>query len=110
MAPKMHNSINETAKAKARTVAEAKKKGAEEEKKLLVLQQCLRNIRKAKLDENNWPYYWDKMREWSKSKNTRNITVARIKSYLNAPIIDNFKTLKEEAVKFLVSRYCNDKI
>ena len=36
--------------------------------------------------------------------------VARIKSYLNAPIIDNFGTLKEEAVKFLVSRYHDGKI
>ena len=36
--------------------------------------------------------------------------LARIKSYLNAPIVDNFGTLKEEATKFLVSRYHDDKI
>ena len=36
--------------------------------------------------------------------------VARIKSYMNAPIIDNFGTLKEEVVKILVSRYHDGKI
>ena len=36
--------------------------------------------------------------------------MAQIKYYLNAPIIDNFKTLKEEAVKFLMSWYHDDKI
>ena len=50
------------------------------------------------------------MREWSKSENSRNITTTRIKSYLNALITDNFETLKEEAVKFLVSRYHDNKI
>ena len=44
------------------------------------------------------------MKEWAKSENARNITMARIKLYLNAPIINSFRTLKEEAVKFLVSR------
>ena len=37
MAPKMHGSINDAAKAKARATVEAKKKVAEEEKKLSVL-------------------------------------------------------------------------
>lgn len=106
----MWGSINDIAKAKAGAVAKAKKKATEEENKLSVLQQCLSKIRKAKLDEHNWLKYWDEMREWSKSENARNIMVARIKSYLNAPIIDNFRTLKEEAVKFLVSRYHYDKI
>ena len=50
------------------------------------------------------------MKEWAKSENTKNITVARIKSYLNAPIIDSFRTLKEEAVKFPVSWYHDGKI
>ena len=36
--------------------------------------------------------------------------MVRIKSYLNAPIVDNFGTLKEEATKFLVSRYHDGKI
>ena len=50
------------------------------------------------------------MKEWVKSENARNITATKIKSYLNAPIIDNFGTLKEEAVKFLVSQYHTRKI
>ena len=50
------------------------------------------------------------MKEWEKSENERNIMVARIKSYLNAPIIDSFGALKEEVVKFLVSRYYDGKI
>ena len=50
------------------------------------------------------------MKEWEKSENARNVTATKIKSYLNAPIIDNFGTLKEEAVKFLVSRYHDGKI
>ena len=110
MAPKMRGSINVRAKDKARVAAEAKKKVAEEEKKLSVLQQRLSKIRKAKLDEHNWPKYWAEMRECSKSENARNITIARIKSYLNAPIIDNFGTLKEEVMKFLVSQYHDGKI
>ena len=110
MAPKMHRSINDATKAKFCTAAEAKKKAAEEEKKLSTVQQRLSKIRKANLDEHNWPKYWDEMREWLKSKNAINITAAWIKSYLNAPIIDNFETLKEETVKFLVSRYHKGKI
>ena len=43
------------------------------------------------------------LKEWAKRENAKSITEARIKSYLNAPIIDSFGTLKEEAVKFLVS-------
>lgn len=50
------------------------------------------------------------MKEWAKSENARNIIVARIKSYLNVPIIDSFRTLKEEVVKFQVSRYHERKI
>ena len=103
MAPKMHRSINDAAKAKAQAIAEVKKKATEEEKKLSVLQHHLRKIRKAKLDEHNWPKHWVEMRDWSKSDNTRNITMARIKSYLNVPIIYNFRTLKEGATKFLMS-------
>lgn len=64
----------------------------------------------AKLDEHNWPKYWAEMRDWSKLDNARNITTTWIKSYLNAPIIDNFRTLKEEVAKFLVSRYHDGKI
>ena len=50
------------------------------------------------------------MKVWSKSDNARNIMTAQIKCYLNAPIVDNFRTLKEEAMKFLMSRYHDDKI
>ena len=77
---------------------------------MFALQQCLSKIRKEKLDERNWPKYWVEMKEWEKSKNARNIMTSRIKSYLSAPIIDNFGTLKEEVVKFLVSRYHDGKI
>lgn len=110
MALKMRGSINDPSKAKSRVAMEAKRKAVEEEKKLSTLQQCLSKIRKARLDEHNWPKYWIEMKEWEKSENARNITVAKIKSYLNAPIIDNFGTLKEEAVKFLVSSYHDGKI
>jgi hypothetical protein len=79
-------------------------------RKLSALQQRLSKIKKAKLDEHNWPKYWAEIREWSKSEGTRNITLARIKSYLNAPIVDNFGTLKEETTKFLVSQYHDDNI
>lgn len=99
----MRGNINDIAKAKARAAAEAKKKLVEEEKKLSVLQQHLSKIRKSKLDEHNWPKYWVKLKEWAKSENARNIMTTMIKSYLNAPIIDSFGTLKEEAVKLLVS-------
>ena len=37
MAPKMHTSVNEAAKAKGRATTEAKKKAVEEEKKLSAL-------------------------------------------------------------------------
>jgi valyl-tRNA synthetase len=109
MALKMRGSINNAAKAKDRVVAEAKKKATEEEKKMSVLQQLVNKIRKVKLDEHNWPKYWVKLREWEKSENAGNM-IARIKSYLNAPIIDNFGTLKEEESKSLVSRYHDGEI
>ena len=95
MAPKMRGSINDEAKAKSCAVEEAKRKVAEEEKKLSVLQQRLSKIRKEKLGEHNWPKYWVEMKEWEKSEYARNIMATRIKSYLKAPIIDNFGTLKE---------------
>lgn len=50
------------------------------------------------------------MKDWVKREITTNITATRIKSYLNAPIVDNFGTLKEEVVKLLVSRYHDGKI
>ena len=95
--------VNDAAKAKARAIAKVKNKATEEEKKLSALQQCLRKIKKAKLDEHNWPKYWAEIRDWSKLEGARNIMLAQIKSYLNAPIIDNFGALKEEASKFLVN-------
>ena len=45
-----------------------------------------------------------------KREGAKNLSAARIKTYLNAPIIDNFRNLKEEVAKFLVSRYHNGKI
>ena len=69
MAPKMRGSLNDVAKAKACAVVEAKKKVVEEEKKMSSLQQWLNRIRKAKLDEHNWPKHWSKLREWRKSEN-----------------------------------------
>ena len=106
----MRGSINDATKANTRIVAKAKKKVVEEEKKMSALQKCLNRIRKAKLDEHNWPKNWVEMREWAKSENAWNITATRIKSYLNAPIIGNFRTLKEEAAKFIISRYHDEKI
>ena len=50
------------------------------------------------------------MRDWAKCDNARNVTTTRIKSYLNAPIVDNFGSLKEEVVKFIVSWYHDGKI
>lgn len=50
------------------------------------------------------------MKDWAKSENARNVTTTRIKSYLNEPIVDNFGTLKKEAIKFLVSWYHDGKI
>ena len=63
MAPKMRWSVNDTAKSKAWAAAEAKKKAAEEEKKLSALQQHLSKIKKATLDEYNWPKYWAEIRD-----------------------------------------------
>ena len=63
----------------------------------------------AKLNKHNWPKHWAKLREWGKREGTWNLATARIKSYLNAPNIDNFRNLKEEVAKFLVSRYHDGK-
>ena len=57
MEPKMRGSVNDAVKAKAWATAKAKKKATEEEKKLSTLQQRLSKIKKAKLDEHNWPKY-----------------------------------------------------
>ena len=50
------------------------------------------------------------LREWGKSEGARNLSIARIKTYLIAPIIDNFNNFKEEATKFLVSKYHDEKM
>ena len=63
----MRGSINDVAKAKAQAIAEAKKKVVKEEKKMFALQHHLNRIRKAKLDEHNWPKHWVEFREWEKS-------------------------------------------
>jgi len=55
MASKMRGSLNDVVKAKARAAVKAKKKAVEKEKKMYALQQHLNRIRKAKLDEHNWP-------------------------------------------------------
>ena len=94
MPPKMRSIINDTAKAKARAVVEGKKKVVEEEKKMYALQQRLNRIRKSNRDEQNWTKHWVESREWGKRKNPLNFTTTRIKSYLNAPIIENFGSLK----------------
>ena len=110
MAPKMRDNLNDAAKSKARVAVEAKKNVSDDEKKMSYLQQWINRIRKAKLDKHNWPKNWAKLREWGKSEGTQNFTIAIIKSYLNAPIIDNFGNLKEEIAKFLDSRYHEGKI
>ena len=69
MAPKMRGSINKVAKAKACAAVEAKKKVVEEEKKMYAMKQHLHRIRKAKIDEHNWPKHWVELREWEKSEN-----------------------------------------
>ena len=51
----MRGSLNDVVKAKARAAVKAKKKAVEKEKKMYALQQHLNRIRKAKLDEHNWP-------------------------------------------------------
>lgn len=110
MAPKMRGSVLDTAKALAQATAKAQKKATENEKKMSSLQQGLNRIRKAKLDEHSWPKHWVELKEWAKSEGARNLSTARTKTYLNAPIIDNFNNLKEEAAKFLISRYHDGKI
>lgn len=74
------------------------------------LQQRLNRIKKYNLDEHNWLKHWAELREWGKSEGARNLSTTRIKTYFNAPIIDNIDNLKEEATKFLVSRYHDGKI
>lgn len=106
----MRGRVNNTTKDKAKVVARAKKKVAKEEKKMSVLQQCLHKIKKVKLDDHNWPNYWVEMRDWLKCDNARNITATRIKSYLNAPIVNKFGALKEEVIKFIVRWYHDRKI
>lgn len=44
------------------------------------------------------------------TKGYRDLFVAKIKAYLNSPIMGIFDNLKEEASKFLVSRYHDGKI
>ena len=106
----MRGSIYNATKSKSRAAAEAKMKVIEEEKKMSTLQQWLNKIRKAKIDEHNWPKHWVELREWEKRKNAWNLITSIIKSYLNAPIIKKFRNLKEEAAKFIVSRYHDRKI
>lgn len=54
--------------------------------------------------------YWIELKEWGQTKGSRALSIAKIKTYLNAPIMANFDNINEEACKFLVSRYHDGKI
>lgn len=74
------------------------------------LQAQLNRIWKAILDKHNWPKYRADLKERGWTKGSMALATAKIKNYLNAPILETFDNLKEEAAKFLVSRYHNMKI
>lgn len=70
MAPKMRGSLTNITKAKAQEATKAKKKAAKDEKKMSSLQQRLNRIRKAKIDEHNWPKHWTELRQWGRRQGT----------------------------------------
>lgn len=74
------------------------------------LQIHVKNIRNEKLDEYQWGKYWNNFKKWecpqgNWSEESVYLTNAKIRSYGNAPLLPLFGSLKEEASKFIVSRY-----
>lgn len=74
------------------------------------LELRLNDIWNIKLDEYPWGRYWNDLKKWSFPKrilsgNVVYLASAKIRSYLNAPLIPPFGILKEEATKIIVSHY-----
>jgi hypothetical protein len=88
---------------------EAKKKEFEVEMKMSPLQSQLRRIIKAMIYEHKWEKYWNELKEWGQIEGFLALFVAKIKSYLNTPILESFENNKEKAAKFLVSYYHDGK-
>ena len=64
------------------------------------LQARLNKILKVKLDGHNWLKYLANPKEWGQIEGSKVLSIAKIKTYLNAPIMASFGNLKEEATKF----------
>ena len=93
-----------------RAVAKAKELQAEE----TPLVQILKNIKTAKVQEAPFPKLWEEIQEWAYEYNkmthvAEKIRKSTILQYPNAPLMESFGGTKEAAVKFIISRYHNDR-
>ena len=78
------------------------------------LMRRLRNIKNVKVQETSWAKTWVEIKEWAyvDKKPTRaveKINHSTIMNYMNTPFIASFGGKKETSVKFIISRYHNDR-
>ena len=78
------------------------------------LMRRLRNIKNTKVQENSWEKTWAKIKEWAyvnkkPTPATEKINHSTIMNYMNTLFMAGFGGTKEITVKFIISRYHNDR-
>ena len=71
-------------------------------------------IKNAKVQESSWVKLWPEIKEWDYVDKNPTATVEKINhstivNYINAPLMASFGGTKETMVKFIISRYHNNK-
>ena len=74
----------------------------------------LKNIKNAKVQEGPFQKIWQEIQEWAFVDNRMRQAAEKIRNsnifqYPNAPLMASFGGTKEAAVKFIISRYHNDR-
>ena len=91
-----------------RAVAKARELQAED----TPLVRRLKNIKNAKVQDGQWQKLWIEIQEWAyvdkrMTQAAEKIRKSTLFNYPNAPLMASFGETKEEAVKFIISRYHN---
>ena len=68
----------------------------------------------AKVQEGSWEKLWAEIKEWAYVDKKPTPAIEKIQhssivSYVNAPLMASFGGTKETTVKFIISRYHNDR-
>lgn len=78
------------------------------------LELHLNKIHNEKMDAYQWGRYWNDFKRWAYLEGNYSgesiyLSNAKIKSYLNVPLLAPFFSVKEEVAKFILIHYHKDK-